>query len=91
MNIGLHIYAIAKPYINARTAEKIPRTYDQRSLKFDKVKIKRIERNTDKLQEMYDLGVSDCQKLLPNIKSVLSGEVEVYGKKRIQKNSQKGK
>lgn len=55
------------------------------------LKIKRIERNTDKLQEMYDLGVSDCKKLLPNIKSFLSGEVEVYGKKRIQKNSQKRK
>ena len=55
------------------------------------LKIKRIERNTDKLQVMYDLGVSDCKKLLPNIKSFLSGEVEVYGKKRIQKNSQKGK
>lgn len=55
------------------------------------LKIKRIERNIDKLQEMYDLGVSDCKKLLPNIKSFLSGEVEVYGKKRIQKNSQKRK
>ena len=55
------------------------------------LKIKRIERNTDKLQEMYDLGVSDCKELLPNIKSFLSGEVEVYGKKRIQKNSQKRK
>lgn len=55
------------------------------------LKIKRIERNVDKLQEMYDLGVSDCKKLLPNIKSFLSGEVEVYGKKRIQKSTQKGK
>ena len=55
------------------------------------LKIKRIERNVDKLQEMYDLGVSDCKELLPNIKSFLSGEVEVYGKKRIQKNSQKRK
>ena len=55
------------------------------------LKIKRIGRNTDKLQEMYDLGVSDCKELLPNIKSFLSGEVEVYGKKRIQKNSQKRK
>lgn len=55
------------------------------------LKIKRIERNIDKLQEMYDLGVSDCKKLLPNIKSFLSGEVEVYGKKRIQKSTQKGK
>lgn len=55
------------------------------------LKIKRIERNTDKLQEMYDLGVSDCKNSLPNIKSFLSGEVEVYGKKRIQKNSQKRK
>ena len=55
------------------------------------LKIKRIERNVDKLQEMYDLGVSDCKKLLPNIKSFLSGEVEVYGKKRIQKSTQKRK
>lgn len=55
------------------------------------LKIKRIERNTDKLQEMYNLGVSDCKKLLPNIKSFLSGEVEVYGKKRIQKSTQKRK
>lgn len=55
------------------------------------LKIKRIERNIDKLQEMYNLGVSDCKKLLPNIKSFLSGEVEVYGKKRIQKSTQKRK
>ena len=36
------------------------------------LKIKRIERNIDKLQEMYDLGVSDCKKLLPKIKSFIS-------------------
>ena len=53
--------------------------------------LKRIERDETKLQEMYDLGVSDCKKLLPNIKSFLSGEVEVYGKKRIQKSTQKRK
>ena len=55
------------------------------------LKIKRIERNIDKLQEMYDLGVSDCKKLLPKIKSFISGEVEVYGKKGLQKSSQKRK
>ena len=55
------------------------------------LKIKRIERNIDKLQEMYDLGVSDCKKLLPKIKKFISGEVEVYGKKRVQKSAQKTK
>lgn len=55
------------------------------------LKIKRIEHNIDKLQEMYDLGVSDCKKLLPKIKSFISGEVEVYGKKGLQKSSQKRK
>lgn len=55
------------------------------------LKIKRIERNTKKLQDMYDLGVSDCKKLLPKIKKFISGEVEVYGKKRIQKSTQKRK
>lgn len=55
------------------------------------LKIKRIERNVDKLQGMYDLGVSDCKKLLPKIKKFISGEGEVYGKKGIQKSTQKGK
>lgn len=55
------------------------------------LKIKRIERNVDKLQAMYDLGVSDCKKSLPKIKKFISKEGEVYGKKGIQKGSQKGK
>lgn len=54
------------------------------------LKIKRIERNEEKLQEMYDLGVSDCKKLLPRIKKFISKEGEVYGKKGIQTSSQKG-
>ena len=32
-----------------------------------KVKMGRVEKDPNKLQEMYDLGVSDCKKLLPNI------------------------
>ena len=55
------------------------------------LKIKRIERDVNKLQEMYNLGVSDCKKLLPKIKRFISGEVKVYGKKGIQKSTQKTK
>lgn len=36
------------------------------------LKIKRIEKNIDKLQEMYDLGVDDCKKSLEQLKMFLS-------------------
>lgn len=35
------------------------------------LKIKRIEKNIDKLQEMYDLGVEDCNKCLEQLKVFL--------------------
>ena len=35
------------------------------------VKIKRIEKNSDKLQEMYDLGKNDTLKLLDKIKKFI--------------------
>ena len=37
-----------------------------------KVNIKRVEKNTDKLQEMYDLGVSDCQNIINDLKSYIN-------------------
>lgn len=36
-----------------------------------KVKISRIEKNINKIQEMYDLGVEDTNKLLKNIKEYI--------------------
>lgn len=36
-----------------------------------KVKMSRIEKDPEKLQEMYDLGVSDCNGLLDNLKKYL--------------------
>ena len=36
-----------------------------------KVEIKRIERNPEKLQEMYDLGISDCKAKLEKLKDYL--------------------
>lgn len=35
------------------------------------INIKRIERDENKLQEMYDLGVNDCQKILHELKKYL--------------------
>ena len=35
------------------------------------LKIKRVEKDTNKLQNMYDLGVSDCMNKLENIKEYL--------------------
>ena len=35
------------------------------------VDIKRIERDLDKIQEMYDLGVSDCKEGLDGLKKYL--------------------
>lgn len=37
-----------------------------------KVEIKRIERNPDKLQEMYDLGISDCNDKIEELKEYLA-------------------
>lgn len=36
------------------------------------INIKRIEKDESKLQEMYDLGISDCKKILNNLKDYLS-------------------
>ena len=59
-------------FTNNKTLEKIIDLENKKEIivirPTKNLKIKRIERNTDKLQEMYDLGVSDCKKLLPNIK-----------------------
>ena len=35
------------------------------------VRVKRVEKDTNKLQEIYDLGVSDCMKKLDHIKEYL--------------------
>jgi len=35
------------------------------------LKIKRIEKDINKLQEMYDLGVEDCKKIINNLKNFL--------------------
>ena len=35
------------------------------------LKIKRIEKDVDKLQAMYDLGVSDCKKQLEDLKEYI--------------------
>lgn len=35
------------------------------------VNIKRIERDVNKLQEMYDLGVEDCKSCLQDLKEYL--------------------
>ena len=37
-----------------------------------KIKLGRIESNPDRLQEMYDLGISDAKALLPRITKFLS-------------------
>lgn len=39
------------------------------------IKIKRIERDADKLQEMYDLGVEDCKKILKELRKYLKGNI----------------
>ena len=36
------------------------------------LKIKRIEKDVDKLQAMYDLGVSDCKKQLEKLKEYIN-------------------
>ena len=36
-----------------------------------KIKIKRIEKNPDRLQEMYDLGIEDCKKCLESLKQYI--------------------
>lgn len=38
-----------------------------------KVEISRIERDEEKLQEMYDLGVEDCKNKLKELKEYLKG------------------
>ncbi len=38
-----------------------------------KIKLGRIESNPERLQEMYDLGISDANELLPRIKKFLFG------------------
>ena len=38
------------------------------------IKIKRIEKNVDKLQEMYDLGIEDCENKLDELIKYLSGK-----------------
>ena len=39
-----------------------------------KISLKRIERDESKLQEMYDLGLKDCQNRLEDLKKYLKGE-----------------
>ena len=45
-----------------------------------KIKIKRIEKDTNKLQEMYDLGISDCKEMLPKIKKYIEKKANKKGK-----------
>ena len=35
------------------------------------INVKRIEKDTDKLQEMYDLGIEDCKNSLNELKRFL--------------------
>lgn len=42
------------------------------------IRMKRIEKNTNKLQAIYDLGVSDCMKKLDEIKDYLSIKTDVF-------------
>ena len=35
------------------------------------LKLKRIEKDIDKLQAMYDLGISDCNKCLQELKEYI--------------------
>ncbi len=37
-----------------------------------RIKIKRIEKNINILQQMYDLGIDDCKKCLPDLKKYLN-------------------
>ncbi len=39
------------------------------------INIKRIEKDPEKLQEMYDLGVEDCKNMIHNLKTYLTNEV----------------
>ena len=41
-----------------------------------KVNIKRIEKNSERIQEMYDLGLKDMEKSIENLKEYLNTEVE---------------
>lgn len=36
------------------------------------IHIKRIEKDPEKLQEMYDLGIEDCQNAIPALKKYLN-------------------
>lgn len=51
-----------------------------------KIKIKRIEKNQEKLQEMYDLGVRDCIKLLPSLKKYLKDKTKKQANACLNKN-----
>ena len=35
------------------------------------VNIKRVEKDENKLQEMYELGINDCKKQIKNLKKYL--------------------
>lgn len=50
-----------------------------------KVNIKRIEKNQEKLQEMYDLGVSDCIELLPSLTKYLKRKIKKQDKACLKK------
>ena len=42
------------------------------------IKMQRVEKDTKKLQAIYDLGVSDCMKKLDEIKEYLNNKVESF-------------
>ncbi len=42
------------------------------------IKMKRVEKNTNKLQAIYDLGISDCIKKLDDIKDYLNVKAESF-------------
>ena len=37
-----------------------------------KVNVKRIEKDPDKLQEMYDLGIEDANKIMEDLKTFIN-------------------
>ena len=70
------VNAINNRYINYNsTIEKISDMENKKEIfvirPSKKLKIKRIERDVEKLQAMYDLGVEDCKNYLPDLKKFL--------------------
>ena len=73
------IECINKRYLNYNnTVEKIIDMENKKEIfvirPSKKIDIKRVERDEEKLQEMYDLGIEDCNKCIEDLKKYLEIE-----------------